>query len=51
MNVSKHCTAVVDGVIHDIYNPSDRPQVVDGYGNDITRERCVYGYYYKPQEG
>lgn len=37
VNVSKHTVAVIDGVINDIYDP--------------TREgtRCVYGYYYKPQ--
>lgn len=45
VTVSKHETAVIDGVIHDIYNPSDRGVWVDGNGNDITPERCVYGYY------
>lgn len=37
VNVSKHFTAVIDGVIHDTY--------------DCSREgtRCVYGYYYKPK--
>jgi hypothetical protein len=33
--VSKHLVAVIDGVIHDTYNPS----------RDGTR--CVYGYYKK----
>ena len=35
VNVSKHSTAVIDGVIHDTY--------------DCSREgtRCVYGYYKK----
>lgn len=35
VSVSKHCTAVIDGVIHDTY--------------DCSREesRCVYGYYIK----
>lgn len=35
-SVSRHMVAVIDGVIHDIHNP--------------TRggTRCVYGYYYKP---
>lgn len=45
--VSHHCVAVIDGIIHDTYNPSDRPRIVDGYGNDISVERCVYGYYAK----
>lgn len=33
LNLSKHCTAMIDGVIHDTYDPS----------RDGTR--CVYGYY------
>lgn len=35
VSVSKHCTAVIDGVINDTYDPSR-----DG-------QRCVYGYYVK----
>lgn len=36
-HLSKHCAAVIDGVLHDTY--------------DSTRdgERCVYGYYYKAE--
>lgn len=33
VNVSKHLTAVIDGVIHDTYNP------------DRDGTRCVYGFY------
>ena len=33
VSVSRHCTAVIDGVIHDTHNP----------GRNGTR--CVYGYY------
>lgn len=47
VSISKHEVAVIDGVIHDTYNPSDRGRVIDGYGNDITTDRCVYGYYIK----
>jgi len=36
--VSRHMTAVIDGVVYDTYNPS----------RDGTR--CVYGYYYKKVE-
>ena len=36
--VSKHLVAVIDGVIHDTYNPS----------RDETR--CVYGYFYKEEK-
>lgn len=35
VSVSKHLTAVLDGVIHDTYDPSR-----DG-------SRCVYGYFQK----
>lgn len=33
VSVSKHLTAVIDGVIHDTHNP------------DRGGERCVYGYF------
>lgn len=38
VNLSKHCTAVIDGVLHDIY--------------DCSREetRCVYGYFIKDEK-
>lgn len=36
VNLSKHFTAVIDGVIHDLYDPS----------RDGTR--CVYGYWRAP---
>ena len=45
--VSHHYVAVIDGVINDTYDPNDRGCTVDAYGNDITTDRCVYGYYYK----
>jgi hypothetical protein len=35
VSVSKHVTAVIDGVIHDTHNPSR------------GGTRCVYGYYQK----
>ncbi len=35
VRLSKHCSAVIDGVIHDTYDPS----------RDETR--CVYGYFRK----
>jgi hypothetical protein len=38
VSLSKHETAVIDGVIHDIYDPS----------RDGTR--CVYGYYVKEEK-
>ncbi len=58
--VSKHYTAVIDGVIHDTYNPQREPFAIfsgnqvlreDGtLGNEIVRMqggRCVYGYWVK----
>lgn len=35
VKVSKHLTAVIDGVIHDTHDPSRQGR------------RCVYGYYLK----
>jgi len=35
VNVSKHYTAVIDGIIYDLYDPSR------------NETRCVYGYYRK----
>lgn len=36
VSVSKHLTAVIDGVIHDTHNPSR------------SGTRCVYGYWQCP---
>lgn len=38
VRVSKHMTAMIDGVIHDIGDPSR------------GGTRCVYGYYYDPSQ-
>jgi hypothetical protein len=37
VSLSKHLTAVIDGVVHDTYDPSR------------MGTRCVYGYYVAPQ--
>lgn len=52
VSISKHEVAVIDGVIHDIYDPNDRGVEMEwdpATGNmiDVTTDRCVYGYYYK----
>lgn len=51
VSVSKHVTAVIDGVIHDTYDPNDRGCWIDYVdGVPVTREstdRCVYGYFIK----
>lgn len=61
VSVSRHYTAVIDGVIHDTHNPSERgatifpigfagdipkgAQPLDGGGWVYKPERCVYGYW------
>ena len=40
--LSKHYTAVIDGVVHDTYDPN---YYEDEFGDPT--ERCVYGYYRK----
>ena len=45
--VSKHYTAVIDGVIHDTHDPQREIRVsVDNVPAGIQR-RCVYGYWMK----
>ncbi len=61
VTVSKHWTAVIDGVIHDTHNPQREVHITE-LGNNrelkpgetrnqngISRisRRCVYGYYHK----
>lgn len=45
VSVSKHYTAVIDGVVNDLYNPERNIHCTDGYGNHSIQRRCVYGYY------
>jgi len=44
VKVSKHLTAVLDGVINDTHDPQRHGIIVE---NGVTRpySRCVYGYY------
>ena len=58
VRVSEHITAVIDGVIHDTWNPC-RPIRVTYRGQELnsnqwiddgflySETRCVYGYYIK----
>lgn len=47
VSLSKHETAVIDGVIHDTYNPNERVRM-DEDGNVLPHtDRCVYGYFSK----
>ena len=51
--LSKHLTAVIDGIVNDTYNPArERTLIEYGHGKDYGKifireisERCVYGYY------
>lgn len=44
--LSKHCTAVVDGVIHDTYDPQRLAvECADADKEDVNGSRCVYGYW------
>lgn len=48
VSLSGHETAVIDGVIHDTYDPNDRGAYTDEHGNVLPQtDRCVYGYFVK----
>lgn len=42
--LSRHYTALVDGVIHDTYDPQRESMWIDAHGTR-TVHRCVYGYW------
>ena len=50
VNVSRHYTSVIDGVIHDTHNPCRGGCAGMKGGEPFTQKetRCVYGYYHKP---
>jgi hypothetical protein len=41
--LSKHLTTVINGVIHDTFNP----ERITIFGDGHTAKRCVYGYFIK----
>jgi hypothetical protein len=45
VRVSKHSAAVIDGVIHDTFDPSRETKVTDAFGHERIAHRCVYGYW------
>jgi hypothetical protein len=50
VSVSKHLTAVIDGVVNDIYNPAREVHCTEYINGELSHhieERCVYGYYIK----
>ncbi len=53
VNVSRHCTAVIDGEIHDAFDPQRNVHcgnydAATGTTTHTISRRCVYGYYHKP---
>jgi len=47
VSVSKHYTAVINGVIHDTWNPQRETYAVNADGTTHIFRRCVYGYWIK----
>lgn len=47
VSVSKHMTTIVDGVIHDTFDPQ-RCTIVTENGETRLTHRCVYGYWVNP---
>jgi hypothetical protein len=48
VSVSKHYTAVIDGVIHDTHDPQRSTETVDVCNQVVSvAHRCVYGYWSK----
>ena len=50
VKVSKHYTTVIDGVVHDTYDPQREVHwinTVDGVQSSGVSKRCVYGYWQK----
>ncbi|WP_223508673.1 MULTISPECIES: hypothetical protein [unclassified Pseudomonas] len=45
VKLSKHTVAVVDGVIHDTFDPSRETEVAEADGSVRLANRCVYGYW------
>ena len=56
--LSKHLTCVIDGIVHDTYNPQrgsttwykTGPDVTEHTVDHVSPDRCVYGIYSKPSE-
>ena len=45
VSVSKHYTCVIDGVVHDTYDPQREEHWVNEKGEHGISRRCVYGYW------
>jgi hypothetical protein len=47
VSVSKHYTAVINGVINDTWNPQRETYAINADGTKHISRRCVYGYWAK----
>jgi len=47
VSVSKHYTSVIDGVIHDTWDPQRETYWASSDGTRHVSRRCVYGYWAK----
>jgi hypothetical protein len=45
VSVSKHYTAVIDGVVRDTHNPQREERMFWADGTNSIMRRCVYGYW------
>lgn len=45
VKVSKHTSAVIDGVIRDTFDPSRETKLIEADGSVRIAHRCVYGYW------
>lgn len=45
VSLSGHYTALIDGVIHDTYDPQRETMIIDSKGTR-TVQRCVYGFWH-----
>lgn len=45
VSLSKHVSAVIDGVIHDTFDPSRETAITEADGSVRIAHRCVYGYW------
>ena len=46
VSISKHLTCIIDGVIHDTYDPQRETLIIEN-GVQRIAHRCVYGYWQK----
>lgn len=50
MSVSKHVTAMIDGVVRDTFDPRRYRREASAAGMRLVPTRCIYGYFIDPTE-